>query len=183
MAESVDFSLTFDPSTQTQSTDSIAIGGGEVLRVDFDQAPSHFVAYLIVNSGGNEIRHDLDSDLRSFNIDIATDGDIAKLFLRAYRGVIEGTFESVASAEGGGPSSSSPDWIKEECFNEPIAAINLNNFSFLDEINPAQLATLPTGPHMRWASPSAAVLDTLQIARLGAAISTCLLYTSDAADE
>ena len=102
MPESVTFSFAFDPSNQTQNTASIAIGAGEVIRVDFDQAPNHFFAYLEVTSGGNVIQHDLDSDLRSFNVDIATDGDTAQLFLRAYRGVIEGTFESVASAESGG---------------------------------------------------------------------------------
>ena len=61
-----------------------------------------------------------------------------------------------------GQSSEFVDWIKEECFNEAGDPINLNNFSFLDEISPAQFATLPVTPHMRWTAPSP----------------TCLLYTS-----
>ena len=77
-----------------------------------------------------------------------------------------------------GQSSEFVDWIKEECFNEEGDPVNLNNFSFLDEINPAQFATLPVAPHMRWTAPSPTVLNTLQIARLGTATNTTISWAT-----
>ena len=65
------------------------------------------------------------------------------------------------------------------CYEEPGATLpSIDNYSFLDEISPAQLATLPVGPHMRWTATSPIKLNMLEIARLGTATSTTISWAS-----
>lgn len=76
--------------------------------------------------------------------------------------------------------SSFVDWVSEACYIEPASsAYDVGNASnFLDEITAAQLATLPSGAHVRWTAPQDVTLNTMRVARLGAATSTTISWES-----